>query len=99
MVRCRLPSLIAAAVAEEEQGEVFGPNAAVGVEIEIPEVAGLVRAFAERGFEDGFVGVVHVAIAVGVAEAAEELIDVVAACFDVDRGRRRASLVSTVCWE
>jgi hypothetical protein len=43
----------------------------------------LVRALAERGFEDGFVGVVHVAVAVGVAEAAEELIDTVAACFAV----------------
>src|SRR5439155_16340412 len=66
-------------VAEEEEGEVFGGDAAVGIGVEIPEVAGLVGPFAEGAVEDFFVASVHVAIAVGVAEEAEERVDAVAA--------------------
>src|SRR5262245_17365269 len=89
----------AAGVTEGEEGEVFGPDAAVGVEVEVPEVAGVTGALAVGGFEDTFVSVVHVAVAVGVAKAAEKLVQVVAAGLAVavaieEVARRITNLVS-----
>src|SRR5262245_47876663 len=63
----------------EKEGKVFGPDAAVGVGVEIPQVATLARSFAEGLSEQLAVDGIHVAVAVGVAEEAEERIDAVAA--------------------
>src|SRR5262245_9293252 len=69
----------AAAVGEHEAGEVLGSDAAVGIEIEIPQVVGLVRPLAIRLLEDALVEQIDVAIAIGIAEQPEELIDPIAA--------------------
>jgi hypothetical protein len=49
-------------------GQIFYPDATVGVVVEIPQVARLVRAFALQVVEDILVQKIHVAVAVSITE-------------------------------